>query len=155
MHCSPLVHAFVCSRLRFLQQCIVWSALVPARSSTVDPKRRCSTHPPDPQVQLHLIGDSWWAALASCSIPDCLQTVPPCPKLFGRLSSILSHWALYSGLLGYWSSSKFALGFPRYPCGTKGQDRTIRSAGFLRFGPSPMELTAAKNSLSHRKARSL
>ena len=32
---------------------------------------------------------------------------------------------------------------PRYPCGTKGQDRTIRSAGFLHFGPSPMELTAA------------
>ena len=33
---------------------------------------------------------------------------------------------------------------------SKGQDRTIRSAGFLCFGPSPMELAAAKNSLSYR-----
>ena len=51
-----LVHAFVCSRL--LQQCDVWSKLLPARSSAVDPKRRCSTYPPDPEVWLYLVGDS-------------------------------------------------------------------------------------------------
>ena len=54
-----LVHAFVCSRLDFCNNVMfgLWSALVLARSSAVDPKRRCLTHPPDPQVQLHLIGD--------------------------------------------------------------------------------------------------
>ena len=56
--CTP--HPRACLRVlltRLLQKCDVWNKLIPARSSAVDPKFRCSTYPPDPEVQLYLVVD--------------------------------------------------------------------------------------------------
>ena len=150
-----LVHAFVCSRIDFCN-----SVMFEVHSYLLDRLQSILNAAALLILQIHKFSS------VSSVIRDELHWLPFWSRIVFKqwhfvrsclacsvLSAILSRWVLYPGLFGYWSSSKFALCFPRYPSDTKGQDRTIRSARFLRFGPSPMELTAAKNSLSHRKAR--
>ena len=146
------MHAFVCSRLDFCNSVMfgVHSYVLDRLESILNAAARLI-------LQIHKFSSiSSGRYVMSCTgflfDPGLFSSSASLSK---AVSSILSRRALYPGLFGYWSSSKSALGFPRYPRGTKGQDRTIRSAGFLRFGPSPMELATAKNSPSLRKARSL
>ena len=79
-HTGTRLH-FVPSGL--LQQCPLRSQLSPPRSTAANPECCRSTRPETTEVRSHFRCHSKRAALAPRASPDRLQTVPPCPKLFG------------------------------------------------------------------------
>ena len=82
------IHTHTGTRLHFvpsglLQQCPLRSQLSPPRSTAANPECCRSTRPETTEVWSHFRCHSKRAALAPRASPDRLQTLPPCPKLFG------------------------------------------------------------------------
>ena len=142
-----LVHAFLCSRLDFCNSAMfgVNSYLLDRLQSILNAAARLILQIPKFGSISSAIRDElhWLPVRSRIVFKQCLL-VRSCHH---RLSSILSRRALCSGFFRRWTS-KLALGLPRYPRGTKGQDRTVRSTRFLRVRTTRLELIATKNSLS-------
>ena len=141
---------------RLLQQCDVRDILVPARSSAVDFERRCSTHPPNPEVLLHLVGDPGWACTGFLSAHGSssssafssvaawpVQLHPISPSSVSRFPPLLVVVKIYARL-------------PRVPLWYQGSGQNDTVDGVSPFpGPHLWNSFTAKNSFSRREARFL